>query len=228
MFVKDCMTRHPILVGPKMSAAEAQELMVDNNVRHMPVVADGKRLLGLITRQRLMLNPESLGSLNIWEIGRFVTNLTLDKLMIKRANVYTIDEGASIEWASNFLTEYKIGCLPVVDKDDVVVGIITETDILMAFQEMLGMPASGVRVTMRIPDQQNEFVKLMAVIAENKWGVMGIGTYPSPRRPGFYDVVMKVRRVEIDQAKEILSRVPDQSVVDIRQWRWGEPDSPQT
>ena len=47
MLVKDFMTRHPIMVSPEMAAAEAQRLMTENDVRHLPVVGDGKILKGL-------------------------------------------------------------------------------------------------------------------------------------------------------------------------------------
>lgn len=53
MLVKNCMTRHPIMIAPEKLASEAQKIMAENNVRHLPVVGDGKRLLGLITRERL-------------------------------------------------------------------------------------------------------------------------------------------------------------------------------
>ena len=57
MLVKDYMTRHPIMVEPTMRVADAQKLMSENNIRHLPVIGDGKRLLGLVTRQRLAIHP---------------------------------------------------------------------------------------------------------------------------------------------------------------------------
>ena len=51
MLVRDCMTHHPIMVPPSMPLSEAQQLMADNKIRHLPVVEDGKRLVGLLTRE---------------------------------------------------------------------------------------------------------------------------------------------------------------------------------
>ena len=73
MLVKDYMTRHPIMISPTTPAAEAQKLMIENRVRHLPVVGDGKRLLGLVTRERLRIPPTDLGSLNVWEISRLLS-----------------------------------------------------------------------------------------------------------------------------------------------------------
>ena len=215
MLVKDCMMRHPILIAPETPAAEAQKIMSENKIRHLPVVGDGKILNGLVTRQRLALKPDELGSLNVWEITRKLSTLMVKDVMVKAVDVHTIDADRTIECAAAIMTANKIGCLPVLE-EDVVVGIITETDLLNAFQEMLGLPAEGVRVTVRMPEDE-KFIHLAAVLVEQGWGLMGIGSFPSPRNPGYWDVVLKIPRVTPDQVKEALSKLERQEVVDIRQ-----------
>jgi acetoin utilization protein AcuB len=210
------MMRHPIMITPTTRAAEAQQIMAENKVRHLPVVGDGKRLLGLITRTRLHLKPDTLASLNMWEITRYLTNVTVKDVMLKAERVHTITPDRTIERAAHVMTDHKIGCLPVIE-DGVVVGILSDVDLLHAFQAMLGLPAEGVRVTMRMPDREGEFAKLTTVIAEQGWGIMGIGSFPTPRQPGFYDMVLKIPRISLAQVREVLSGVPDQEIVDIRE-----------
>jgi len=218
MLVKDCMKRHPILISPNMPASEAQQIMFENRIRHLPVVGEGKRLEGLITRQKLAMNPADLGSLNVWEITRLLSNLKVKDIMIKRDQVITITREKTIERAAKVMTENKIGCLPIVEEDQkTIIGILTETDLLLAFQAILGLPSPGVRVTMRMPDKTGEFNKLSTVLAQNGWGVMGIGSFPSPRHPGFYDVVIKIPRLTVEDVREVLSQVDGQEIVDIRE-----------
>src|SRR5262245_51509025 len=97
MLVKDCMTRHPIMIPPSTFATEAQHIMTENHVRHLPVVGDGKKLLGLLTRNRLSIKPDTLSSLNVWEITRFLSNLTVEKIMLKADQVYTIEPHKTVE-----------------------------------------------------------------------------------------------------------------------------------
>jgi hypothetical protein len=85
-----------------------------------------------------------------------------------------------------------------------------------AFQAMLGMPAEGIRVTVRMPDEKGEFSKLMATLSSEGWGVMGIGSFPSPRNPGYYDAVIKIPGVSLEEVEAALSQIPGQEVVDIR------------
>lgn len=216
MLVKDCMTRHPIMLPATSTVVSAQQIMAENDIRHIPIVGDGKRLEGLITRQRLNIKPETLGSLAIWEISQYIANLTVGKVMLKTKELLTITEDKTVERAANIMMKHHIGCLPVVEDDTIVIGIITETDLLKSYQEMLGLPASGIRVTVRMPNRAGEFAKLMTTLAENHWGVMGIGTFPSPRRPGFYDAVLKLPNVTQEAAEEIINNIPDQQVIDVR------------
>ncbi len=217
MLVKDCMTRHPILAPPTMPAAEAQQLMQDNRIRHLPVVGDGKRLLGLLTQMDLTLDPGHLGSLDVWEITRQLSRVTVKQLMKPAGEVQTISPERTVERAAHLLIENKIGCLPVVEKDNIVVGILTEIDLLNAFQLMLGLPSEGVRVTIRMPNRPGEFAKLSKVLGDRGWGVMGIGTFPTSRQEGFYDAVVKIRDVTTEEAMAALSDIPDQQVIDIRE-----------
>ncbi len=216
MLVKDFMTRHPIMISATVTAPEAQKIMTENSIRHLPVVGDGKRLQGLITRQSLKIDPETLGSLNVWEITRYLSNLQVKNVMIREEQVHTIVPDKTAERAARIMLDNKIGCLPVVEDDNVVVGILTKADLLVALQEMLALPLEGVRLTLRMPDQRGEFAKLAAVLSKHNIGVMGIGTYPSPRHDGFYDVVLKMRHVTLEQVKEKFGQIEGYEVVDIR------------
>jgi acetoin utilization protein AcuB len=202
------------MIAETTAAAEAQKIMAENSIRHLPVVADGKKLVGLVTRQSLALQTDKMGSLNIWEISRYLTNLTAGKLMTK--NVRTITPDMTVERAARMMMEQKIGCLVVVE-DDIVMGILSEIDLLRAFQLMLGLPEKGIRVTMRMPNRQGEFAKLTGALGNNGIGVMGIGTYPTPKQDGSYDAVLKIRNVTAEKARAVLSQVPDQELIDIRE-----------
>lgn len=215
MLIKDCMTRHPIMLSPETPAAEAQQIIAENQVRHLPVVGDGKKLMGLITRSRLALKPDTLASLNVWEITRLLANVKVKQLMLKAEDVITTSPDRTVERAARIMADHKIGCLPVIE-DGIVIGILSEVDLLHAFQEMLGLPQDGVRVTMRMPNRPGEFAKLTTALAEQSWGVMGIGTFPTPKREGFYDAVLKISSVSIEEAHEVLSKVPEQELVDVR------------
>lgn len=217
MLIADFMTRHPVLAPPTMAASEAQKVMTENQIRHLPVVESGKRLIGLLTNSRFTLHSDALSSLNLWEISRYLSDLSVSQIMIKAKDVVTIAPNRTAERAAAIMSEAKIGCLPVVDDDQVVVGIITEIDLLRVFQAMLGLAHKGVRVTMRMPNRKGEFVKLMAALAEQQWGVWGVGTYPTRNQAEFYDAVIKIADASEADVRTVLATVRDQQIVDIRE-----------
>jgi acetoin utilization protein AcuB len=216
MLVKDFMTRHPILIAATTPATEAQRIMGENDIRHLPVTGSGKRLEGLITRRSLSLDPQVLSSLDVWNITRYLSTLTVKKLMIQAENVFTIGPQKTVERAARLMIDHKIGCLPIVEDGNVVIGILTEIDLLHVFQEMLALPAKGVRVTLRMPDKKGQFSKLAKILSSQECGVMAIGTYPSPRHDGFYDAVLKLSEFSIEQAKSAFGQIEDYEIVDIR------------
>lgn len=217
MLVRDYMTRHPLLADPAMPAVEAQRYMVETNVRRLPVVGDGKRLLGLVTRQTLMIDPGKLSSLNWWEIAGYLSRLTLKDVMIKAKDVITIGPDVAIEEAARVMVEKRIGCLPVLE-EGVVVGIITETDLLAQLMEMMAARNRGVRATVRMAnDKPGELAKLVAAIAAQGWGIRALGGSVAPRDPRRWDAVLKIEDVTPAQLLAMLRRVDGQEVVDIRE-----------
>ena len=216
MLVRDYMTRHPLLADSEMTIVEAQRYMGENKVRHLPVVGDGKRLLGLITRQTLLIDPGRLGSLDLWEIARTLSRMAVRDVMVKAKDVITIDPDCTIESAAQLMVERKIGCLPVLE-EGIVAGILTEADLLAHLTEMLATRVPGVRVTMRMPDQKGELAKLVSAISGQGWGIMALGGAPSPRDPAKWDAVVKICDVPRDDIVAALAQVEGQQIIDVRE-----------
>lgn len=83
-----------------------------------------------------------LGSLNVWDISRVISPINVCvNLMVKANDLITISPDRTVERAAAMMTEHKIGRLPVVESGDLVVGIVTESDLLRSYQERWGCPA---------------------------------------------------------------------------------------
>ena len=215
MFVKDYMTRHPIMISPDTSAAESQQIMTESNIRHLPVVGDGKRILGLISRERLRIPPTHLGSLNVWEISRYLNELRAKDVMVKKKDLITIDQNATLERAAQTMINNKVGCLLVLE-EDIVVGIITEIDMMTQLTELLGGNEPGVRVTIRVPNIQGELAKISGAISEQGWNIYASGGVNTPKDPSQWDFVIKVRDVTKEELIAVLDKIDGQEIIDIR------------
>jgi acetoin utilization protein AcuB len=216
MFVKDYMTRHPVMVEPTMSIVEAQRIMAEARIRHLPVIETGKRLVGLLTRETMRIPPTDLASLNVWEITRFLSDLTVKDVMIKRENLVTIEPGATLEEAAQLMIKNKVSCLPVLE-ESIVVGIITEIDMMVQLIDLLGGSVPGVRVTIRMPNRKGELAKITGAIAAQGWGIYASGGVVAPKRPDYWDCVIKVRNVPKEELVAVLEQIEDQEILDVRE-----------
>ena len=122
--IEAIMSTNLITVPPSATLAEARTLMHDNRIHHLPVL-EGQKLTGLISLTNVLAATDSFlrddGSrIHASEIG-------IKDVMV--TDVATVDVNASLRHAALFLEKHKIGCLPVLDYDDLV-GIITDTDFV--------------------------------------------------------------------------------------------------
>ena len=130
MRVRDLMTISCVTAPPAMPVLEARQLMLEKRIRHL-LVTDGPKLVGIITDRDIRLNlPSPATSLSVWEINYLLARMTVAAGMAK--NLVTIESGRDATEAAQLILDHKIGALPVVDHG-LLVGIITETDLLRAF-----------------------------------------------------------------------------------------------
>ena len=112
----------------------AASLMDWRHIRHVPVEDDNGRLVGLITHRNL---------LRLLSQGMRKENITVRDVMV--ANPVTVSSATPTLDAMQTMREQRIGCLPVVD-DDQLVGIVTSYDFLdvsaRLFREHLERPTS--------------------------------------------------------------------------------------
>ncbi len=126
MFTIDAiMTTDLITVAPSASLAEAQTLMQENRIHHLPVVENGKDLVGLVTVTDVLAATDS--RLREDDSRIHPEDICIRDVMV--TDVITVDHRASLRQAALFIEKHKIGCLPVLSEDRLV-GIITDTDFV--------------------------------------------------------------------------------------------------
>ena len=132
--VRDWMAKDPIIVRPETTILEAYQLMIEQRVRRLPVVARGQ-LAGIVTLSDLH-QVKPFNTLNEAEqiLYQKIERMTLEEVMA--SDPITIAEDATIGEAAQKMLENKISGLPVVDPEGGhLVGIITESDIFRIVAE---------------------------------------------------------------------------------------------
>jgi acetoin utilization protein AcuB len=123
MFVKDRMSERFVTVAPDATLAEARALLDRHRIRHLPVLERGQ-LVGIIT-DRDIRSAASASSPGQVEVRAAMTR-----------DPITVIPETRVEEAAKLMVMHRIGGLPVLRGGELV-GIITETDLLKAFVEIV-------------------------------------------------------------------------------------------
>ncbi len=136
MLVKDWMSKKVITVDPETALPDAHRLMKINHIRRLPVVDKKEKLLGIVTIGDIReASPSDATTLSVWELHYLLSKLTVGKIMTP--DPITVRRDTTIRDAAKLMLDNKIGGLPVVDEENKVVGIITESDIFRLLVEEL-------------------------------------------------------------------------------------------
>ena len=136
MYVKHHMSSPALTITPDTPFQDALKLMHERKIRRLPVVDRNGKLVGIVSERDLLhATPSPATSLSVWELNYLLWKLTVKDLMATK--VLTVTPDALLQEAATIMLEKKIGGLPVVDQDQKVVGVITETDIFKALVDML-------------------------------------------------------------------------------------------
>jgi acetoin utilization protein AcuB len=164
MFVIRSMTRKVITVDQEATVLEAQELMAQSNIRHLPVVDKGQRLIGIVTDRdirsampyrlfkELSDQKERISGLKVKDV------MTRDPISI--SPTYTIQDALLL------IQNAKVGALPVVDDNRILKGIISVRDLLRAFINVLGIGEPGTLLCVLVEEKVGQLKKIVDAITE--------------------------------------------------------------
>lgn len=128
------MTPNPATIEPDASVRAAFIQMRHRGFRHLPVVQD-KKMVGMIT-DRDLRRPDISKDVEGWN-DFYKLDEDCEVRYVMTTEVKSVYPNDSIEKAVALFIEHKFGALPVLDKNDELIGILSAHDVLNAFQEAL-------------------------------------------------------------------------------------------
>jgi len=181
MIVGEVMSKKIYTVKKTDSLKKAQELMVENSIRHLPVVS-GSDLLGIITESDIRAafihqgkksRPKTVALMNPSKIkvAEFMTE-----------NPLVVVPETHIEDAALMIYRNKFGALPVIKRNRLV-GIISIIDILGIFINMMGILHSSSRIDVMMDKNPKKFDKVSSIINKENLNIISVGMTPYEKDP---------------------------------------------
>lgn len=128
--VAEIMSQPVMTIEQEATITQAWERMQQSNVHHLPVVNETGRLIGLLTHieilQRVITNPKGMIEEAMPE--------TVADVMIRE--VITTKVETDIRKVAFVMSEYAVGCLPIMSEQEDVIGVVTLSDIVRRLAEL--------------------------------------------------------------------------------------------
>lgn len=136
MKVKDLMRTNVVSLRVGDTLGVAEDIMSMGRIRHLPVVDEDDRLVGLVSQRDLFrASVSSVLGFDRDKEHEWMGRIRVRDIMTKQ--VVTVDPEAGVSDAVEKFVSDKIGCLPVTDEQGKLAGLLTETDCLRCFRDLL-------------------------------------------------------------------------------------------
>lgn len=199
LLVKDSMTREIVTLSPEETVGAALALCRERRIRHLPVLKEG-RLVGIVSDRDLRASTPAFGDP--------ARHAALQEILVEEVmarDVVTTLPDYPIEQAANTMRERKIGCLPVVESDELV-GILTSSDVMAALVYLIGAHEPGSRMEIALPDRPGSLAGAAGVFGMCGINIVSVamGATREPREEGAPRERIVVFRVDTINTAEVV------------------------
>nr|WP_239094157.1 acetoin utilization AcuB family protein [Bacillus sp. B15-48] len=167
--------------------AEACQVLEKNRIRHLPIVDEHDRLIGLVSDRDLR---DALPSRFLNNPNDEILKKPLEHIMT--TNVITCHPLDFVEEIAALFYEHHIGCLPVT-KDQKIVGIITETDLLHALVALMGADQPGSQIEVKVANKDGMLNRVASIISARKANISSVLVYPYKQDDNYKILVFRVQ-----------------------------------
>jgi acetoin utilization protein AcuB len=201
MLVREWMTSDVLTVDENTSMMKALHLMKESNIRRLPVMSRGA-IVGIISDRDLKeASPSKATTLDVHELYYLLAEIKVKEIMTK--NPVTIYADETVERAAVIMLEHKVSGLPVLNKQNELIGIITQSDVFRAFVNITGIYKGGVQFAFSLDDTPGSIKEVADTIREYGGRIVSILSSTDMAAEGSRNVYIRIR----DMASEDLDRI---------------------
>ncbi|WP_010096158.1 acetoin utilization AcuB family protein [Ornithinibacillus scapharcae] len=187
MHVEDIMNKHFITLKPSDSIEKAHQLLVENKIRHIPIVDEHHQVVGIISDRDVRDASPSIFSK---EEDHKILQKEISTIM--NTPVVTAHPLDFVEEVARIFYDREIACLPVVSHDKLV-GIITEKDLLYTLIQLTGTHVQGSQIEVKVPHKPGILPEVANVFGKHGVNISSVLVYPFKNDPDYKILVFRVQ-----------------------------------
>ncbi|KQU59289.1 CBS domain-containing protein [Rossellomorea marisflavi] len=172
MIIEEIMKSNVETLRPDDSIETAIRLMREKKIKHIPIVDDEMKILGIISDRDV---KDAAPSILNEQSADFTLKNPVRQIMQKQ--VITGHPLDFVEEVAALFYEHRISCLPIL-KADKLVGIITETDLLYTLTQLTGANQPGSQIEVKVPHRAGILYEVAGIIRKHNANILSVLVYP--------------------------------------------------
>lgn len=187
MTIEQLVSRTTPPLKPEDTVEHALGLLMELRVRHLPVVDDGGKLVGLISEDQLLdaFDPDM-------PVGLLLGPMPL-----------SVHPGNHVFEVTKIMVDHDLTTLPVTDADGSYVGSVGRHDIFDQFARMFSTQETGAILALEIEPRDYSLAKLVHTIEQNDVKVLSVASEPDPSA-GTIRVTLKLNVTDAVRVRHML------------------------
>jgi len=206
MLIGNWMTKTPISVNPETSMMRAAKTIKDKAVHMLPVVDAENKVVGVVTDRDLKeASPSKATTLDVHELYYLLSEIKVKDIMTSK--VYSLTPADTVERAAVLMRDKRIGGLPIVDAENRLVGVITESDVLDVLIQITGVLHGGFQIGFSLSNEPGSLLTLIEDLAKPGCRIMSILTAYESNDDTMRHVFIRIKDMEKSVQKKVLEEL---------------------
>ena len=206
MLVQEWMTKDVLAITPDTSMMKASRIMKDKKIRRLPVVDEHRKVLGIVSDRDIKeASPSKATTLDMHELYYLLSELKVKDIMTK--NPVCARENDSMEAMALLMEEKRFGGMPVVNEENILVGIITESDIFKVLASITGVRIGGVQLAFELPTDSGTLQPILDALREHGAGVLSMLTAQEASDSTTRRVYVRLRPLPEQEEQKIIAEI---------------------
>ncbi|WP_323704560.1 CBS and ACT domain-containing protein [Mammaliicoccus sp. Dog046] len=198
MLVEKIMTSPCTTIRGDKSIEDALVLMTQKEIRHLPIVDEHDQLLGIISDRDIKM---ALPSILSDDDPNQSLSLSISKIM--RRNVIRCHPLDFVEDIAIDFYEMSIGSIPVI-RDNKVIGIVTQKDMLNTFLELTGVTMPGSIIEVHIDDKVGALHDITGIFKEQNIDILNVLAYTDQENINKRYLMLRIKSMNPEKIYQLL------------------------
>ncbi|MFD1019063.1 acetoin utilization AcuB family protein [Thalassobacillus hwangdonensis] len=187
MIVEEIMKTEVITLSPTDTIERALTLLNENHIRHLPIVDKDHCVIGIVSDRDVRDASPST-----FDDDPNPAELKNEIRSIMTSPVITVHPLDFVEEVAGIFYEHEIACVPVT-KEDRLVGIITEKDMLYTLIQLTGTNVQSSQIEVKVINKPGILPQVSQVLGKRKVNISSVLIYPYKEDANYKIIVFRVQ-----------------------------------